>query len=318
MNFVAIDFETANGFRGSPCEVSLVRVSEGKIQESFTSYIYQEQFDAFNVMLHGIKPKDVKKAPTFKELWPKLREFIGDLPLVAHYAAFDTGVIRDALGSFDFDQEIKYFCTVVMGRKIYDFPTYTLPWVANSLKIDFEESHRAEADATACAQIALRMISDSEVNSLDELADKFSIKPGSIHKQSWSGCRSKGITGGSQNGTLTAKMREQILSQIPESELYEDPDFVGKEIVFTGALESMTRTQAQIAVMKAGGLPGNSVTKKTQILVCGYQDARALKPGDTQSSKLKKAIELQQSGQQIEIIDEEMFAQMMQSPEAAQ
>lgn len=314
MNFVAIDFETANSFRGSPCEVSLVKVTEGRVSEILTSFIFQNNFDAFNVMLHGIDSKVVKKAPTFEEFWPKMLDFIGDLPIVAHYAAFDTGVIRDALSNWNFTTPLNYFCTVVMSRKVFDFPTYSLPWVAGELGLEFEESHRAEADAVACAQIALRIMSEQGVSSLFELAEKINVRPGEIQNTSWRGCISKGTSGTSGNGSITAKMRELILSQIDESELYLDPDFAGKEIVFTGALESMTRTEAQISVLKAGGIPGNSVNKKTQLLVCGYQDSRALKPGDSMSSKLKKAIEQKAAGQDIEIIDEVMFTQMLSSP----
>lgn len=315
MNFVAIDFETANSFRGSPCEVSLVKVQDGQIADKLTSFIFQEKFDAFNVMLHGIDRQVVKKAPTFEEFWPKMKDFIGDLPVVAHYAAFDTGVIRDSLQGMVTEKPLTYFCTVVLSRKLYKFPTYSLPWVAQELGIDFEESHRAEADAMACAEIAIQMMAEQGTESLFELAEKLFVRPGEIIQGSWRGCTSRGIAPGMpSSGVLTAKQREFILSQIDEKDLYEDPDFLGKEIVFTGAMESMTRNEANLAVLKAGGIPSGSVGKKTNLLVCGYQDSRALKPGATQSSKLEKAISQQKNGQEIEIIDEVLFVQMLQSP----
>lgn len=68
MEFVAIDFETANQGRDSACEVSLVPFIEGQPAETFTSYIYQEDFLGINMSIHCIKPGDVANAPEFHEM----------------------------------------------------------------------------------------------------------------------------------------------------------------------------------------------------------------------------------------------------------
>jgi DNA polymerase-3 subunit epsilon len=42
LDFTAIDFETANSYRGSPCSVGLVKVRDGQIvDESFTLILYR-------------------------------------------------------------------------------------------------------------------------------------------------------------------------------------------------------------------------------------------------------------------------------------
>ena len=68
--------------------------------------------------------------------------------------------------------------------------------------------------------------------------------------------------------------------------------FAGLSIVVTGTMSSMTRDEAEAAVLEAGGKPASSVSKKTAFLVAG--------PGA--GSKLTKAEELG-----VEVIDESEF-----------
>ena len=77
MNFVAIDFETANEDRGSACEIGLVRFSGGQAVDRFQSLIYQDYFNPFNVSLHGITEKQVARAPAFDDVWAEAENFKG-------------------------------------------------------------------------------------------------------------------------------------------------------------------------------------------------------------------------------------------------
>jgi DNA polymerase-3 subunit epsilon len=311
MDFVAMDFETANSFRGSPCEIGLVRVRNGQITETYQTLLYQDNFDGFNMALHGITPKKVKDAPEFKAVWPTVRDFIGNDPVVAHYAAFDTGVMRESLGIEAFETPLTYFCTVVLARQLLKLPSYRLPWVADALNIEFEETHRSLADAMAVAEITLALSRTANLSSLFEIAESVNVRPGTITSEGWKGSVHKS----EYAGRMTSAQRAEILESIPASELYEDPDFSGKDVVFTGALGSMTREEAHLLVMKAGGVPKTSVTKKTNLLVFGQQEAYALRPGAKSSNKMEKAMALIESGASLEVVDEETFLQMINSPE---
>ena len=80
----------------------------------------------------------------------------------------------------------------------------------------------------------------------------------------------------------------------------------GKVCVFTGTLDRMNRKQAETIVENIGGEIGKSVTKKTNYLILGNNDYNAaIKNG--KSTKHKKAEELQAKGQEIEIIPEDYF-----------
>src|ERR1700733_15276228 len=62
LDFTAIDFETANSYRGSPCSVGLVKVPDGRIVDESSTLIHpparSDHFDSFNIWLHGIKRRD--------------------------------------------------------------------------------------------------------------------------------------------------------------------------------------------------------------------------------------------------------------------
>jgi len=60
LDFTAIDFETANGFRGSPCAVGLSKVRGGVVVEE-ASWLMRppenhDRFDYHNVRIHDIRP----------------------------------------------------------------------------------------------------------------------------------------------------------------------------------------------------------------------------------------------------------------------
>lgn len=308
LDFMAIDFETANSFRGSPCAIGLAHVRDGHIIDSSSTLIYQDYFDPFNIMIHGITPEDVADAPQFHEVWPRIREQIGDLPLVAHNAAFDTGVIRDALDdNLEIWPDLTYACTLVMGRRTYDLPSYRLPFVAEAagLTFDPDQHHKAEFDAELSARIMVDIAGRHEVDSLEDLAAKLGIRLGHITADDWHGCTVKDKPSRPGHGLSASEI---------EVNPNADPDnpFYGLGITFTGTLGSMTRALAWQEIANLGASPLGNVTKHTNLLVFGYQDATKLAPGATASSKFQKAVTMREKGADIEIIGEDDFLAMLQ------
>ncbi|MGI5138236.1 exonuclease domain-containing protein [Streptomyces sp. CA-106110] len=98
--WVAIDFETANAYRGSPCVVGLTAVEDGHITDRMYTLIRppaaHRHFDSYNTLVHGIRAADVESAPGWAEALQQILEFTAGRTLVAHNAAFDLGVLRDA------------------------------------------------------------------------------------------------------------------------------------------------------------------------------------------------------------------------------
>ena len=101
-------------------------------------------------------------------------------------------------------------------------------------------------------------------------------------------------------GVKAADITATSVNFDPEHPLY------GKVCVFTGALERMTRKEAMQIVVDLGAICGDSVTEKTNYLILGNNDyCTTIKDG--KSSKQKKAEKLKLKGNEIEIISENIF-----------
>ncbi len=173
MNFVAIDFETANRYPNSACSVGLVKVEQGQITEEYYTLIKPPKmiFDPMNVSIHGIKASDVKEAPAFDQVWQNdLEDFIGTLPLVAHNASFDMNVLRALLTTYALEGgPKKYACTVNAARKTYpELPNHKLSTVAEHLGIPLRH-HQALDDAKASALIMIDVFKRHEKNTFEAL-----------------------------------------------------------------------------------------------------------------------------------------------------
>ncbi|MDR2865127.1 MAG: 3'-5' exonuclease [Spirochaetaceae bacterium] len=160
MNFVTIDFETAQYSRESACSVGLVKFRKGEEVDSFYSLIRPPELyirpDFTDI--HGLTVEDVKDAPCFDGIWESaVLPFIGDLPLAAHYAAFDMGVLRAVLEYYGLRKpDLKYFCTLAIARFAWpEMNSHSLPVLAKNFGIIYN-AHNALADARTCGDIAKR------------------------------------------------------------------------------------------------------------------------------------------------------------------
>ena len=222
------------------------------------------------------------------------------LPFVAHNAAFDMGVMRDACLASDIAwPDADYACTLVLSRLTWSLLSYSLPWVADAAGAPLTHHHNAEADATAAAAVALAIADHHAATSLEELATTTKAAMGFMRVNEWGGFRRLYQWG--------------LKADLPEANVDADPNhpFYDKEMAFTGRLFSMTRAIASQRVAAVGAHPAINVTKTTNILVLGFQDAVYLRPGETLSGKARKAAALRERGQQIELLPEKDFTQQL-------
>ncbi len=78
-------------------------------------------------------------------------------------------------------------------------------------------------------------------------------------------------------------------------------------MVFTGTLMSMTRDIARQECARVGAIPEQNTTKKTNVLVVGDINPAVLRPGSNVTGKARKAFDLQDKGQPIEVMTEDDF-----------
>ncbi len=157
MNFTAIDFETANNYRHSACAVGLVRVEGGNIVEKKAFLIRPPEKWFRFTYIHGLTWDDVKDAPTFEGLWPRIKPIItaGEF-LAAHNASFDRSVLLKTCSYYDISPPpVDFMCTMQLARKKLGIYPTKLPDVCRRLNIRLDNHHEALADALACARIVL-------------------------------------------------------------------------------------------------------------------------------------------------------------------
>jgi DNA polymerase-3 subunit epsilon len=177
MNFVALDFETANAARTSACALGVAVVENGEITVQKSWLIKPTPFYFQFSWLHGITEEHTQNAPTFAEIWHELHDLLSYQTVIAHNAAFDMGVILAALKHYDLPvPHLNYLCTVQIARRTWKkLPYYNLKALSDKFEIPLQH-HNALSDTLACAKIMLKAHETLQVNTIKDLCQTLSIK----------------------------------------------------------------------------------------------------------------------------------------------
>jgi len=307
-NFITLDFETATSHRASVCEVGLCFVTEGKIMSS-PSYLMRppyNKYDAANTAIHGITPQMTADAPEFWLQWPVMADFLKDKIVVAHYAPFDMGVIREECVRCGLPlPEFRFVCSCALARYVLPgFYSYGLEPLCNHFGIETNGHHRAGTDALMTAKLMLRLCEVAEVSSIDELLEKYNYRYGCFEGGSYKAFNR--IRDYSNKTNLDQFAKEY---EADETGFDDENPFYGKEVVFTGTM-SRPRQDMMRMVMDIGGRTKDSVTKTTDFLVVGQQDFRIVGE-EGMSSKQKKAMQMIEKGSSLTILSEAEFMMMI-------
>lgn len=300
MNFVAIDFETANEKRNSPCSIGIVVVKNGEVTERIHHLIKPKEmrFMPINIGIHGIRPSMVKDESEFNEVWDKIKHHFDGNLVIAHNAAFDISVLRNTLELYNIEApSFDYMCTMKLSRNFYkQLDNAKLNTVNNFLGYEFNH-HDALADALACSNILLKISDELEIKDINEISKLIGVTVGKVDKYGYSPSSTKG---------RVLRTSGKLFLRENKRESYNMGAFRDEVVVFTGGLGSMTRDEAIMLVRKLGGSVGSSVTKKTTCLVTNAKDIEGLLR-EEMSNKLKKAVDLRGKGEEITFLNEDEF-----------
>lgn len=135
-------------------EFAAVRLENGKIKDEFQTLINpQQHIRKSSIAIHGITQEMVEDAPTEEEVMPKIIEFIGDYPIVAHNAIFDYTFLNEAsLRVFGKEISNPRVDTQQMFKEIYpDLESHGLEALTNKFHVELTNHHRAMADTMGLA-----------------------------------------------------------------------------------------------------------------------------------------------------------------------
>ncbi|WP_284975375.1 exonuclease domain-containing protein [Arthrobacter sp. efr-133-TYG-104] len=336
LDFTAIDFETANGFRGSPCSVGLSKVRGGVVVEE-ASWLMRppenhDHFEFHNTRIHGIRAEDVAGQPRFGELFPEIGAFIGGDILAAHNAAFDLGVIRSGLEVSGLPgPAYEFVCTVMLSRRCYSLVSNSLPYAAEEAGVPLVNHHDAAEDARACAGILVDIARRNNANSIAELYLSLGLTvpkqpafdpSAGLSKATLSalaarlGTSAGGTAGNGSVGQRDARSgawstwREEGPNPVPNAAAEPGHPLFGQTVVFTGDL-AIPRPEAKSRAADMGARPESRVTARTTVLVVGDGFVAGDLRAGRLTGKAKRVLELHAKGQQIEVVSEGEFLQMV-------
>lgn len=156
--FLVVDTET-NGLGGDECqliELGWVLVGGGELHERWSSLVRTGVPLRRSIgRLTGITQAMVDGAPPPEELLPVLARALHGRLLVAHNAAFDRRVLRQAFARVGLDWPgPPVLCTAALARAVLPLQRERrLGALAEALGIEVEVAHRALPDAETCARV---------------------------------------------------------------------------------------------------------------------------------------------------------------------
>ena len=167
MRYIVLDTETTgldpdDGHK--IIEIGCIEILNRNItNNTFHKYINpNREIDVEASKIHGLTNSFLKDKPVFEEIYPELREYISNSPIIIHNAPFDIGFLKKehstATTSDDFlDNEI--IDSLKLARKISPGKKNTLDALCERYSIDNSDRnlHGALLDAKLLAFVYLKM-----------------------------------------------------------------------------------------------------------------------------------------------------------------
>lgn len=277
MILIGIDIETTGGSH-EICEFAAVALDAASGKEVFAVASLVDPgtvtWNPYAMRVHGISPSMVRGKPGIREVWnnfkTKLAPYAGDARHFAHNAPFERTHLTNGLGrQFNISLE----CTIALSKTQLQAASYKLPDVCAMLGIPFRETHRAEPDARAAALIAAKLLKNNGPIGPQDSTVVRKLMPSSQQTASVIGLNA-------QRG---------INSEILAATNRVGSFLLGKRVCITGSFQNgMTKEAAKRLVAAHGGIPVDSVTSVTDLVVLAASGPQVTN-ADISTEKARKA-----------------------------
>lgn len=164
MDVVAvIDFETTglspdHGDRAT--EIAAVLLKDGKVVDRYQSLMNAGvRIPLFITELTGITDAMVRMAPPAADVMRAVADFVGDYPLVAHNASFDSRFWDAELKRVRRNRRQEFACSMLVARRLFpQAPSHKLGVLVEFARLPVTgRYHRALADAEMAASLVVHM-----------------------------------------------------------------------------------------------------------------------------------------------------------------
>ena len=187
--YVIFDTETTGfnpGLHDTMIEIGAVKMKDGAVLDTFDELINPGVLiDSEITNLTGITNNMVKDSPNEEEVTKKFKEWIGDLPLVAHNAKFDKNMLESAYQKYNLG-ELKntILDTMIISQIINkDLKRHSLSALTKNYGITFEESdgsssshhHRADYDSEFTGYVFFKMLKQLDKEKIKTFKDLYNL-----------------------------------------------------------------------------------------------------------------------------------------------
>lgn len=155
-------------------EIGAVLLKDGEIKDRFDTFVNPgRRLPQKIVELTGIRDDMLKDAPGQKEALIEFLNFVGNRPLSAHNAEFDTGFIAKECSEYGLDYHATVLDTLVLAQSLLsNLKNYKLDTIAQHLSLPQFHHHRASDDAATVAYMLIpfyKMLAEQHVYRMQEI-----------------------------------------------------------------------------------------------------------------------------------------------------
>lgn len=274
--FVIFDLETT-GLKTNKTPVDIVEISAIKVNKNKLKDT--EEVDTFTSIVKpwrgGLNPEATainqitqrmidEEGEEMSSVIRQFIEFVGDRLLIAYNVDFDRWFLQRELRDQGIAKRFEYECALELAREAFPrLKNHKLVTVASHLGIDTSGAHRALNDCVMA-----------------------------MHVYIWS------VTF-KRSGNFKQSVSRSTNSKIDQYGISRKLELVGKSIVFTGTLSTLTRGEAEQLATTSGMDVKSSVSKKVNFVVQGHGGGQ----------KLERAVELN-----IDVLTESEFLELLRNP----
>ncbi len=179
--YVVFDIETTglSSKHDKITEIGAVKVCDGKVMDRFNMLVNPERTIPANIVeLTGITDEMLKDQPRIEVVLPQFIQFVGDNPVVAHNAGFDTSFIKENCKRMGIGFDNPVVDTLSLAKILMPkLKKYKLNVIAAELGVALKNHHRAVDDANATAEIFIHFIDllkQKNITMLKEINELFS------------------------------------------------------------------------------------------------------------------------------------------------
>ena len=159
--FVFFDLEMTglDPARDRIVEVCAERVRGGVVEARLASLVNPPERAGGAAEIHGLDAAALAGAPPFTAIADELlRLFEGAIP-VAHATAWDMAFLEAELARAGHETALPHYLdTLLLARRAFAFPRYSLEALCSELHLSVERFHRAEGDVLALRQVFARCV----------------------------------------------------------------------------------------------------------------------------------------------------------------